>query len=296
MQLELLTTIVQYLYERLLDFRAAGRLGNCRLIFPNIEMRLSVGTVKGQWVNVHLLVSPEDPNHIDEINRILGRLTFDAYEDTFSCSESDLIRLGKRCSPSINDSLAARRRGTEQFKVSFSQLKQVIRDSGWAQANILVAVAGDGSAGSSGICDAADTTLRQEVERFAHVIFASSPAQREFWLGRGVLPPREVSVRYGGLKPCLHGSDAHDPRSVGMPDSDRYSWIKGDPTYDALRQACIDPSGRAFVGSEPPVTATASEVIAEIALEGAAWAQTPRLALNPGLVAIIGARGSEKRL
>ena len=30
----------------------------------------------------------------------------------------------------------------------------------------------------------ADATLRQEIETFSHVIFSSSPAQREFWLGK----------------------------------------------------------------------------------------------------------------
>jgi hypothetical protein len=51
-------------YERVRDAKSQGRLGNCDLIFPNIEMRLGIGTVKGRWVNIHLLVSPEDPEHL----------------------------------------------------------------------------------------------------------------------------------------------------------------------------------------------------------------------------------------
>jgi hypothetical protein len=45
--------------------------------------------------------------------------------------------------------------------------------------------------------------------------------------------------RYNGCKPCLHGSDAHDQSSVAKPDGDRYSWVKGALTFDALRQACM---------------------------------------------------------
>jgi hypothetical protein len=45
-------------YERVGEAKRNGRLMDCRLIFPNIEMRLGVGTVKGKWVNIHLLVSP----------------------------------------------------------------------------------------------------------------------------------------------------------------------------------------------------------------------------------------------
>ena len=92
----------------------------------------------------------------------------------------------------------------------------------------------------------------------------------------------------------MHGSDAHDVRTVGIPDGDRFSWIKGAIAFDTLRQACIDPAGRAFVGSEPPIHATPSQVIEMIQINDAPWAKTPLLGLNPGLIAIIGARGSGK--
>ena len=80
--------------------------------------------------------------------------------------------------------------------------------------NILVAVAG-GADGTSGVRETADITLRQEMERFAKIIFASSPAQRGFWLGQRNVPEEELRRRYGGLKPCLHGSDGHETSKVG---------------------------------------------------------------------------------
>jgi hypothetical protein len=126
------------------------------------------------------------------------------------------------------------------------------------------------------------------------VIFASSPAQREFWLGRRSLTEEEVRQRYGGLKPCMHGSDAHDEQTVGIPDGDRYSWIKGALAFDTLQQACIDSGGRAFVGDEPPVNAMPSQIIAAVEIKDASWVRTPTSELNPGLVTIIGARGSGK--
>lgn len=73
-----------------------------------------------------------------------------------------------------------------------------------------------------------------------------------------------------------------------------YSWIKGALTFDALRQACIDPAGRAFVGVKPPTQALPSQVISQVDITCAPWATTPKIPLNSGLVAIIGARGSEK--
>lgn len=280
-------------YEEVLRHRAAGRLPHAKLVFPNVELRLDVATAKGGFVNLHLFVSPEDSKHIEELQRLLSRLQFQVMQDHFDCTRADLIRLGKKADPSITDERAALVYGANQFKVNFQKLREVF-STGWAKKNIVVAVAGGATDGTSGVRDAADQTIRREIESFADVIFASSAAQREFWLGERDLTPTEVRVRYGGLKPCLHGSDAHKLEDVATPFGDRFSWIKGDLEFDALRQACIDPGGRAHVGAEPPASATPSQVIAQIEVLDAPWMTTPVIPLNPGLVAIIGARGSGK--
>ena len=55
---------------------------------------------------------------------------------------------------------------------------------------------------------AADVTLRQEVEKFAHIIFAKqSSATFSFGSVNVTLTEVEVRQRYGSLKPCMHGSD-----------------------------------------------------------------------------------------
>lgn len=104
----------------------------------------------------------------------------------------------------------------------------------------------------------------------------------------------QIRQTYRGLKPCLHGSDAHRIEDVATPFGDRFSWIKGGLEFDALRQACIDSRGRAHVGQEAPASATPSQVISSVELQNAPWLETPTIPLNAGLVAIIGARGSGK--
>ena len=272
-----------------------GRLPQVDLVFPNVELRLDVATVKERWTNIHLLVSPEDPEHLKEVEQFLGRLRFQAYGDNLSCNRDDLIQLGRKSKPELADDHAAFRHGASQFKVNFGQLRDEFNRSDWAQKNILIAVPGAESDGTSGIREASDKTLREEIEKFAHIIFASSPAQRDFWLGRKSGICEDVlRERYNGCKPCLHGSDAHDQSVIAKPYGDRYSWIKGALEFDTLRQACIDPAGRAYVGPRPPFRATPARVISTVKLTSAPWAATPKLALNPGLVAIIGARGSGK--
>ncbi|MEQ8470014.1 MAG: AAA family ATPase [Marinoscillum sp.] len=281
-------------YKSVINAKKAGRLAHCDFLFPNIEMRLGIGTIKGKWVNIHMLICPDDPEHIEQTQRFLNRLTFTAYGDTFNCSENDLIRLGKAADPSIIANNAAMAHGVTQFKVSLDELKKIYKDSTWAMSNILFAVAGNRGDGSSGVRDAADTTLRQKIDEFAHIIFSSDPAQREFWLGRKSLTPEQIQGKYGALKPCMHGSDAHDLEKIGQPDLDRFCWIKGVPSFDTLLQACIDPSGRAFIGDTPPISTLPSQCITQIDIVNTRWAKTPRIKLNSGLITIIGARGSGK--
>ena len=280
-------------YLKVREYKKAGRLPDVDLIFPNVEMRLTQQAEKG-FVNIHLLVAEEDPDHMQELERVLQRLEFTAHDDTFNCTRSDLIKLGKKADPTIVADEAALKKGATRFKVNFDQLRKVFTQSKWARENILVAVAGSSKDGVSGVRGEAGATLRQEIEKFSDIIFSSTPGQRDFWLGYKSVTVEQLRERYGGCKPCLHGSDAHDEEAVGKPQLDRFSWIKGDLAFDALRQACIDPENRAYIGDKPPKTAMPSQVISSVTVSGADWIMTPEIPLNPGLVTIIGARGSGK--
>jgi hypothetical protein len=165
-------------YEEVLRHKAAGRLPSTKLIFPNVELRLDVATAKGGFVNLHLFVSPEDPQHLDELRRLLSRLQFNVMQDRFDCTRADLIRLGKKADPNTADERAALAYGANQFKVNFQKLREVFSESGWAKKNILIAVAGGATDGTSGVREAADQTIRREIEGFAHVIFAGTSARR----------------------------------------------------------------------------------------------------------------------
>lgn len=272
-------------YEQVLDKKKAGRLKNVGLIFPNIEMRFGIQTANGSAINVHLLFSPDDSDHIARIKRFLSELHFLFQGESYRCDPVDLIRLGKVYDHSIKDDRKALETGAVQFKVNFDELRRVWKESTWVQENTLVAVAGRSSDGTSGLSeDHSFTALRREIETFAHIIFAAQPQQREFWLGNGAVTAEELSQKWGGCKPCLHGSDAHRYVKVGNPDLDRFSWIKGDLTFESLRQACI----------EPPRGALPSQTIERLKVSKAPWLKTDIVPLNPGLIAIIGARGSGK--
>lgn len=138
-------------YERVLEHKKEGRLPSAKLIFPNVELRLDVAAKKG-FVNIHLLVCPEEIDHLDQLRRFLARLSFRAFDDRFDCTREELIRLGKRTDTKIIDDGAALKAGATQFKVNFNELRDVYQEISWAKENMLVAVAGGSGDGTSGEC------------------------------------------------------------------------------------------------------------------------------------------------
>lgn len=272
------------------------KLPGVAMLFPNVELRLELSTAKVQPVNIHLLFSSEDPKHETHIERILGHLECEFQGRQWRCTPTELTELGRLLDPSQKDDDAALSAGANQFKVTLKQLKALFRSEEWMQQNCLVAVAGGSNDGTSGMKnDSSFKLTRQEVERFADIIFSATPKQRAFWLGETPDHDRNVIERvYRHLKPCLHGSDAHAEDKVGAPDLDRRCWIKGDPTFETLRQTLLEPAERVWLGPHPPANHMPEIALTKLEVAQAAWFQPARLELNPGLVAVIGARGSGK--
>lgn len=239
-------------YEKTLLYKNAGRLANVGLIFPNIELRFNMGTARDAAINGHLLVSPDHSNHITEINRFLQNLEYSVGTDTFRCQRPDLIRLGYFHDNTIKDEKKSLEVGTNQFKVTFEELQKTFKKSSWAQENILLAISCNTGDGTSGLKnDTSFSSIRQYFERSSKIIFAGSEKQRLFWIGEGSMPLQQLIEKYEGRKPCIHGSDAHKNENVGKLALNRFTWIKGDLTFDSLRQICIEPKDRVIVGELP---------------------------------------------
>ncbi len=233
-------------YEQVVHAKAGGSLPGVHLLFPNVEIRLSIGTGSNAAINAHLLFSPDDPEHLDRIRRLLETFTFRYQKDQFRCERSELIRLGRLHDPKIVDDGAALTAGVNQFKIDFGDLRKTWESNDWLRANCLVAVAVGERDGTSGLRDASGSfdATRSEIEAFAHIVFSGNPKQVDFWLGKGVISLAELNAKWNGIKPCLHGSDAHRHEKIGKPALDRLCWLKGAPSFETLRQACLNPDPR----------------------------------------------------
>ncbi len=282
-------------YQKVREQRLKGCLQQVKLVFPNVEVRLDIKTAKQRPINIHLLFSPEDTDHEKQIERVLSQLTFSFGDRTYRCTFSDLADLGRAFSKKPLADLSAVSIGANQFKTTLSDLRRLFKNELWMRKNCLVAAAGNLGDGTSGLQeDDSFEATRREIERFAHIIFSATPAQRDFWIGKKTgFPVRHIEERYGALKPCLHGSDAHRDEAVAVPDLDRFCWLKGDPIFETLRQAVLEPEDRVWIGPSQP-SDVASLAITTATVSGAPWLDTCSVPLNSGLIAIIGARGSGK--
>lgn len=277
-------------YRALKARQDAGALKGI-LLFPNLELRLTIETEKKKPINLHLLVSPDDPDHLARIEEKIAALTFAYKDEPYPCTEQGLIRLGRAYTgdPHLPDG-AALKQGANQFKVEFSKLEQLKRGDGWVRRNVLFGVAA-GNDGLSGLSkDSGFFAQREELARFADVIFSGQQGDREFWLGNHP----DFAKRGYTPKPCIHGSDCHAIKDVLVPEQDRVCWIRAEPSFEGLRQAIVEPEKRTWIGPHPPVLPSASETIAAVRTSGAPWFTAKELRLNNGLVTVIGAKGSGK--
>lgn len=282
-------------YSKIKAFKDQGRISNIDLLIPNIEFRIAPPSDKATAVNIHLLVSPDDPDHEREILNALARLEWDYRDRRYSCVPEQLIALGKAFDRSITDDRAALAAGVTQFKVDFTTLKNWYRREPWIQRNALVAVAAGNDGLSGFIREGAWVALRDEITRFSQILFSGRPGEREFWLGKRKPEDAETIRNLGGPKPCVHGSDAHSLDKLFKPDEDRYCWIKADPTFEGLRQILYEPEDRVYIGPTPPIYHDEARVMQSVRLAKAnGWFDDVEIPLNSGLVSIIGQKGSGK--
>lgn len=270
----------------------AGSGAGIQYLFPNVELRLTDATARGNGVNLHLMSAQED---VDVLDDLLSRLHFSYRDVEYRASDGGLISLGRAFSndPSLDES-AARAKGAKQFKVSIDDLKSQFQKDSRFREKCLIGVAA-GKDGSSGVknSDGAFVAYREGLERFAHVIFTGNDKDREFWLGHGTDDEEALTTKYGSLKLCIHGSDAHRTSDLGRPALDRFCWLKGDPTFDTLWQACLAPERRASVSTASPGSGQQGRVNG-VSVADTSWFTPGTVPINTGLVAIIGPRGSGK--
>jgi len=285
-------------YLRVREWKAQGKLDNIALILPNVELRILPVTAEDIAINLHLIISPSITDDLE--SKLFSSLEFKYRGDNFKCTKSDLINLGRKFKNSTAlEEKAAYKVGLEQFKVSYTQVEEILRKDKTLSDNVLVVVSNSSKDGLSGIQHSGLVATREQIYRFAHCIFSGNPNDRLYFIGEGSDNPEEVIRKYGSLKPCIHGSDAHCLDDICKPELERFTWIKADPSFEGLKQVVYEPSARVRIQEYKPEEKADYLVIDQVRfvdnsgrrLFSSKWIET-----NPNLNSIIGGKSSGKSL
>lgn len=303
-------------YKRVLEERAKGRLANIDLILPVIELRLAkFGGSSGHLskINYHIIFSDEIPPHIIEqqfLNALCSKyILLPQYEHiqkkgTWMAipTKESLEDLGNMIIDSVpeterNNFSTPLIEGFNNLCLSLESVQSAL-SSHYFEGKYLTAVGktewSDIKWNDHSIAD------KKNIINGANFVFISAE-NPEAW------NQAKCSLVNGGVNSCLLDcSDAHALSTENVKDKigKCFTWIKADPTFKGLQQLLNEPDGRIFVGDKPPVISlieqNSSKYISEIkfqrtdkAKKEEIWFSTD-VVLNPGLVAIIGNKGSGK--
>jgi hypothetical protein len=301
--------------KRLTELLGDGLADRARqiLLLPNIELRLRdivrVGEKEAR-INLHIIFSDEvSPQEIQE--KFLQRLEFtaesapDSLDARMALTEANLEALGRQLKEEHE-----RFRGDSDLKVGMTQAvithEQITEMLGkvrtFDKRHLLLVAADEDLSGIS--WDGQGHLTRKLLIQKSHMLFSSNAGTREFGLGLKHPSREEFESEFKSIKPCVHGSDAHTIGGLFAFAEDRQLWVRANPSFNGLAQLLLGPGERVFVGPEPPalgrVRRSATKSIDEISFESvgpvdskARWF-SGSVPLNPGLVGIIGRKGSGK--
>lgn len=301
--------------EALIGAEAAERASEI-LLLPNIEFRLDtiVRSPKGDDSRVNFHVMFSDEVSVDDIQQnFLSQMRFvyeaepDSPDHRWAVTDANLAALGKRLkeehSPFRDRSDAFI--GAMNAVVSHEKITELLTDQPSRFKHRYVTLVAADEDLSEVHWNGQGHLARKILIKKSHMLFAASEGTRDFALGRKHADLGSYRSEFGRTKACVHGSDAHSFDGMFCPDQDRFLWVKADPTFAGLRQLIHEPEDRVFVGREPPARARvrndATRYAASLAIERTSdepasekWFGGIGLPINPGLVAVIGRKGSGK--
>lgn len=302
-------------YKKVREYAKAGRL-NGIFLFPNIEFRVNniiyPDTQNGQSrrLNVHVLFPPDIDSPVDidspELieQRFLEDLDFVHESDPFDgprlrkLRHGNLESFGRELQQQHEPfrEMSAYECACKTAVVRVEQIDELLRNNFYGQYLIVLAEQ-DLSVMN---WDSQHHAVRKQLVQMAHAIFSGNPSTREFCLGKTHQSPEAYLEEFKTFKPCIWGCDSHGFEERFLePDQKRYCWVKGDVTWEGLKQILFEPAERVRIQEESPEPSKSI-----FTLKGVHLPETqvnPQLSfqelteeLNPNLVAIIGGRGSGK--
>lgn len=251
--------------------------GDSTLLLVNLELRLAAGGATDK-ADAHLLFNPELAD--EKIRAILARIPC-----LYSTPEqgSKTAHLSDFATDRVPDGLHV---------VDLGALLDAVGDENVLDVVSVIPAGKDGFtfATTSDLVRAKSAALRDR----AHAVFGNpTDAARH----------RRERAEGSWRGPVFAGSDCHSwsdlenrlGKSIQGSDRDAHiTWVKGEVSWEGLRQTIADPDNRVAIAPSEPERRRGGQVITKVEFPADGVYPSGPFALNPSLVAIIGARSSGK--
>jgi ABC-type lipoprotein export system ATPase subunit len=266
-----------------------------KTLLPVVECRmtnvvLGKKNTSGQRINFHVIFS--DEVSVDDIETFIKGLKVKDQSIGSRYSNSAFL--------------------LQEASVDFKKVLEQLRGDTTFKGKFVVWIPYDEYGGIDAIDPKNDKLLKEGLIYDADILGSGNRRQADFFLWKdATYSEGDYKKWFGKRKPCIKGSDSHNANDeVGrLKDhnsrpTDRYCWIKADPTFSGLRQIINEPEDRVFIGALPPKLERIKDnktcFLSRVKIAKTDGAQTPDvwfdcdIALNHDMIAIIGNKGSGK--
>lgn len=291
-------------YEKVMSYKQNGRLKNIDKIFPILEFRIdtfgSGNENKLQKINLHILFDLNESdirNEIEKIkNRFIGLIPITRLDKhkTIMLSRENLAEEGENLQTGFSDLIPPT-----------DKVLELINSPEWRDKTFLFL----------GYKEWSNLEKNKQLKPLKEDLYGRVGAF--FSSNYQTINNSQKWLNEFGEKKLLHSLDIHDFSVLDTAEKNEkgeyidskkyccYTWIKADPTFEGLKQILNEPD-RVLIQEKPEllhrIETNPLKFIKNILIEknpstaiiDEVWYNNISIAVNPGLVAIIGNKGSGK--
>jgi len=295
-------------YEYVKEKIEKGELNlNNKIILPVVEFRMrdilknKHTRQSGVHINFHIIFS--DEIDIEIIKTFIRSIVVDGRQIAGKYSDSKYLK--EKVKVYFEEDIIKKLKGNKDFKEKY-----------------LIWLPYDEYGGVDEIDPQSDDWIKEDFIRKADVLGSSNRKQIDFFLWESPLKKdgtpkfsnNNFKEWFDKKKPCIKGSDSENCkypignlRDNKSEPTNKYCWIKADPTFEGLKQIIYEPDERVFVNEQPVLLQRVKEnktkFIKSLKIYQAdgydeskegIWFKNIVIPFNSGMVAIIGKKGSGK--
>ncbi|MFA5652023.1 MAG: AAA family ATPase [Candidatus Paceibacterota bacterium] len=236
------------------------------VVFLNLELRLTYTNKEDDCCDIHLIFSND-----------LNKSDIDTFLTKLNCSITGTQKTLSTITTKEEKEIAV---------VEFSKILEVLNDPAVAnlKEKVLIGMLSRGKGNSR------SSTMYASLTKDSNFIVHSSGKVEnieddiKYWSGNDTEKPLK-------FKALFQNSDAHSIDKIG----EKFSWVKGNPCFETLRQSVVDYENRILIQERNPMESKKASL--ELFIDKIEYKQcgkTSTIAFNKDINLIIGKRGAGK--